>query len=187
MGCGSKGLKKALSPGPSPINGRGEQDKTKDTPLARLRERGGGEGDTLLDRAKTLRAEQTEAEQRLWYHLRANRLGGLKFKRQKPLGPYIVDIVCMEHALIVEADGGQHAENQAYDQKRDNWLREQGFRVLRFWNNEVLGETEAVLERILAAALSPNPSPINGRGEPNASADTPLARLRERGRGRGQP
>ncbi len=145
------------------------------------------ENDTLLKRAKTLRAEQTEAEQRLWYHLRANRLNGLKFKRQKPLGPYIVDFVCMEHALIVEADGGHHEGNQAYDLRRDNWLREQGFRVLRFWNNEVLGETEAVLEKILTATLSPNPSPINGGGEPNPGTKTPLARLRERGRGRGSP
>jgi len=144
-----------------------------------------GEGDTLLDHAKTLRAEQTDAEQHLCYFLRANRLNGLKFKRQKPMGPYIVDFVCMEHALIVEADGGQHGENQAYGQRRDNWLREQGFRVLRFWNNEVLSETEAVLEKIFAAALSPSPSPMNGRGEQMADTDTPLARLRERGWGRG--
>lgn len=182
MGCGSRGLKSTLSPGPSPASGRGEIEAPRPT-----WERGGGEGDSLLDRAKALRAEQTDAEQRLWYHLRANRLNGLKFKRQKPLGPYIVDFVCMEHALIVEADGGQHEENQAYDQRRDNWLREQGFRVLRFWNNEILGETEAVLESILAIALSPNPSPINGRGEQGETKDTPLARLRERGRGRGQP
>lgn len=134
---------------PSPASGRGA----------------GGEGDTLLDRAKRLRSTSTEAETRLWYHLRAHRLNGLKFKRQKPFGPYIVDFVCMEHKLIVEVDGGQHAEAIGYDQKRDAWLEAQGFRVLRFWNNEVLGETEAVLERVLAEALSPGPSPMNGRGE----------------------
>ena len=132
---------------PSPASGRGA----------------GGEGDSLLDRAKRLRSTMTEAEARLWYHLRAHRLGGHKFKRQKPLGPYIVDFVCMEHRLVVEVDGGQHAEARAYDAKRDAWLEARGFRVLRFWNNEVLEETEAVLERILQA-LSPGPSPMSGRG-----------------------
>jgi adenine-specific DNA-methyltransferase len=71
----------------------------------------------------------------------------------------------MEHKLIVEVDGGQHAEAIGYDRKRDAWLETQGFRVLRFWNNEVLAEMEAVLERILAEALSPNPSPASRRGE----------------------
>lgn len=136
-------------PLPSPASGRG----------------GGGEGDTLLDRAKRLRSASTEAETRLWSHLRAHRLNGLKFKRQKPLGPYIVDFVCLECKLIVEVDGGQHAEAIGYDMRRDAWLETQGFRVLRFWNNEVLGETEAVLEKIQEGALSPGPSPTRGRGE----------------------
>ena len=102
----------------------------------------------VLSNAKTLRANQTEAEQRLWYHLRAHRFMGLKFKRQKPMGRYIVDFVCMEQRLIIELDGGQHAEQVKYDQHRDEWLRSQGYTVLRFWNNEVMQQLEGVLEQI---------------------------------------
>ncbi len=120
----------------------------------------------MPNNAKTLRTNQTEAEQRLWYHLRAHRFMGLKFKRQKPMGRYIVDFVCLEHRLIIEIDGGQHAEQVAYDQHRDTWLRSQGFTVLRFWNNKVMQQLEAVLEQIRCTiALSPNPSPASGRGE----------------------
>lgn len=78
----------------------------------------------MLQHAKTLRSNQTDAEQRLWYHLRAHRFMGLKFKRQKPIGNYIVDFVCLARKLIVEIDGGQHAEQAGYDQRRDAWLRE---------------------------------------------------------------
>ncbi len=120
----------------------------------------------ILSNAKTLRTHQTDAEQRLWYHLRAHRFMDMKFKRQKPVGNYIVDFVCLEQKLIVEIDGGQHAEQMTYDQCRDAWLRNQGYRVLRFWNNEVLQQLEGVLEKIrLAIALSPYPSPTRGRGE----------------------
>ena len=120
----------------------------------------------VLNKAKTLRTNQTEAEQRLWYHLRAHRFMGLKFKRQKPMGRYIVDFVCMERQLIIELDGGQHAEQMAYDQHRDAWLRSQGYTVLRFWNNEVMHQLEDVLEQIRnTISLSPSPSPTRGRGE----------------------
>ena len=120
----------------------------------------------MLDKAKALRTNQTDAEQRLWYYLRAHRFLGLKFKRQKPIGRYIVDFVCMERGLIVEVDGGQHAENVIQDQQRDAWLRSQGYAVLRFWNNDVMRELESVLESIrLAVALSPSPSPASERGE----------------------
>jgi very-short-patch-repair endonuclease len=118
-----------------------------------------------------LRTDQTEAEQRLWYHLRARRFMDLKFKRQKPIGRYIVDFVCLAPKLIVELDGGQHAEQVAYDDARDKWLRNEGFAILRFWNNQILNETEAVLEAIrqavvdLGTTLSPSPSPARGRGE----------------------
>ncbi|MBS0309676.1 MAG: endonuclease domain-containing protein [Proteobacteria bacterium] len=128
----------------------------------------------LRERAKTLRKHQTEAEQRLWYFLRAHRFMNLKFKRQEPIGSYIVDFVCHTHQLIIEADGGQHAENMAYDQTRDAWLAAQGFTMMRFWNNEILQQTDAVLEKIRlavegfalssAAALSPAPLP-KGEGE----------------------
>lgn len=89
----------------------------------------------MLNSAKTLRSKQTDAEQRLWHHLRAHRFQGLKFKRQKPMGRYIVDFICMERQLIIEIDGGQHSEQMDYDQSRDAWLRSQGYTVLRFWNN----------------------------------------------------
>ncbi|WP_019447467.1 endonuclease domain-containing protein [Cupriavidus sp. BIS7] len=123
--------------------------------------------------ARELRSHQTTAEERLWYYLRAHRFMGLKFKRQQPVGPYIADFICMEYKLIVEADGGQHGSLGDFD--RDVWLSEQGYTVLRFWNNQIQGEIEAVLETIRQAvlakgfvespALSPDPSPVNGRGE----------------------
>jgi very-short-patch-repair endonuclease len=111
-------------------------------------------GKKVLINAKTLRTNQTDAEQRMWYHLRAHRFMGLKFKRQKPLGHYIVDFVCEEQRLIIEIDGGQHAEQVEYDQHQDAWLRSQGYTVLRFWNNEVMQQLESVLEQIrLTVAL----------------------------------
>ncbi|MBS4099137.1 MAG: endonuclease domain-containing protein [Sulfuricella sp.] len=121
--------------------------------------------------AKALRAGQTDAEQKLWVHLRAHRFMDLKFKRQKPVGRYIVDFVCLEQRLIIEIDGGQHAEQTEYDQCRDAWLRNQGYAVLRFWNNVVLQQLEEVLEQIrLAVTLSPGPSPTTrGRGEQNGA------------------
>ena len=103
-----------------------------------------------------------------WLHLRAHRLQGFKFKRQQPIGFYIVDFVCFEARLIVEADGGHHAEQVEYDTRRDDWLRSQGFTVLRFWNNDILGNTEGVLETILSACRervdSPSPQPLPRQG-----------------------
>ena len=96
---------------------------------------------------------------KLWYHLRGHRFEGLKFKRQKPFGSYIVDFICLDRLLIVELDGGQHSEQMQYDQRRDDWLRAQGYTVLRFWNNQVLQELPAVLECIRLAALAGRPSP----------------------------
>ncbi|HEU0234510.1 MAG TPA: DUF559 domain-containing protein [Gallionella sp.] len=81
---------------------------------------------SLLGNAKTLRRNQTDAEQKLWYHLRAHRFMGRKFKRQKPIGRYVVDFVCLEEKLVIELDGGQHAENVEYDKARDSWLRSEG-------------------------------------------------------------
>ncbi|MFA7634041.1 MAG: DUF559 domain-containing protein, partial [Thiohalomonadaceae bacterium] len=103
----------------------------------------------------------------LWFYLRARRFMGLKFRRQKPVGNYIVDFVCHAPKLVVEIDGGQHVEQLAYDRRRDAYLCRQGFTVLRFWNNQVFNETDAVLESIRQAVitLSPSPSPASGRGE----------------------
>lgn len=124
---------------------------------------------SLLDRAKELRSHQTEAEQRLWYHLRAHRFMNLKFKRQKPLGPYIVDFICHDLGLIVDVDGGQHQEAAEYDRRRDAWLQEQGYRVLRFWNNEVMQQMDGVPEAIrvfVEGSRSPShPTPLPPAGE----------------------
>ncbi len=93
----------------------------------------------------------TEAEKCLWKHLRNAGLG-FKFHRQKPIGQFIPDFVCFKKKVIVEADGSQHLGSE-YDLERDAWLEGQGFRVLRFWNNEILGNTEGVLERIREVLL----------------------------------
>jgi len=110
--------------------------------------------------AKNLRNQMTEAEKFLWYMLKAKNFYGFKFRRQAPIGKYIVDFVCYDRKLIVEIDGGQHASLvKEQDEVRDQWLEKEGFTVLRFWNNEVLGNRNGVLERISAYLLpSPNPS-----------------------------
>ena len=97
--------------------------------------------------AKDLRTHMTDAERLLWKHLRAHRLNGQKFRRQQPIGPYIVDFVHLGARLVIEADGGQHNDNAA-DQERDDWLKAEGYRVMRFWNNDILQNTDAVLEEI---------------------------------------
>ena len=106
-----------------------------------------------LEFAKQLRKRQTEAEECLWRQLRAHRFLGLKFRRQKPIGVYIVDFICHEHHLIIEVDGGQHQQMQKYDQQITNELIKAGYKVLRFWNNEVLQETQSVLEAIRLAVV----------------------------------
>ncbi len=117
--------------------------------------------------ARRLRRDSTQAEQKLWRYLRARSLGGFKFVRQKPIGPYIVDFVCREKRLVIEVDGGQHADNSR-DAVRDRWLMEHRYRVLRFWNNEVLENIEGVWDTIFAAAsaaTSPHPDPLPACGE----------------------
>ncbi|UOO81700.1 endonuclease domain-containing protein [Uruburuella testudinis] len=104
----------------------------------------------LLNHAKVMRREMTDAEQRLWHYLRAGRLNGYKFRRQQPMGRYIVDFVCVTPKLIVEADGGQHAEQAEYDEERSQYLHGLGFTVLRFWNDEILRQTDDVLAQILS-------------------------------------
>jgi very-short-patch-repair endonuclease len=102
---------------------------------------------TSKARARAMRAEPTDAEKRLWHALRDRRLEALKFRRQAPIGPYIVDFVCVAHWLIVEADGSQHAENQR-DVARDAWLAQKGYTVLRFTNRDILTARESVLATI---------------------------------------
>ncbi len=111
-----------------------------------------------------LRSHMTESESRLWRHLRAHRLDGQKFRRQQPIGPYVVDFVHFGARLIVEADGGQH-NDAPHDKQRDDWLRQQGFTVLRFWNNEIMGNLESVLATIMdAVTRPPSPQPLSRKG-----------------------
>jgi very-short-patch-repair endonuclease len=112
-----------------------------------------------VDRARGLRETMTDAERKLWYRLRNRQLDGHKFRRQHEIDPYIVDFVCAEAMLIVELDGGQHAEQQKYDDRRTRHLEAKGYRVLRFWNNDALMKIENVLEVILASLASPAPHP----------------------------
>ena len=124
--------------------------------------------------AKTLRKRLTDAERKLWKHLRAKQMDGCKFRRQEPIGKYIADFVCHEKLIVVEADGGQHSLNKTADNEREQWLKGQGYRVLRFWNNEVLMNITGVLEVIRESCLkSPSPlsPPVKG-GE--RSVDAPV-------------
>jgi very-short-patch-repair endonuclease len=107
----------------------------------------------LASRAKRLRRDMTDAERKLWHGLKDRRLAHLKFRRQHAIGTYIADFVCLERGLIVEVDGGQHADSAA-DSRRDATLTAAGFRVLRFWNNEVLQALEGVLDTITAEAAN---------------------------------
>ena len=109
-----------------------------------------GPSDFKTERARLLRQNSTNAEHRLWYRLRSRSINGHKFVRQEPIGPYTVDFVCREKRLIVEVDGGQHADNTR-DKERDKWLVDHGYRVVRFWNNEILKNIEGVLETIATA------------------------------------
>jgi very-short-patch-repair endonuclease len=99
--------------------------------------------------ARTLRKKSTDAERLLWKNLRRRQLCAYKFRRQQPIGAYIVDFVCLEKKLIIELDGGQHTEQVEYDEKRSAWLRELGYRVLRYWNHDVLKSPDIVLVNIL--------------------------------------
>jgi adenine-specific DNA-methyltransferase len=110
-----------------------------------------------VSRARSLRARMTEVESRLWYLLRDNRFQDYKFRRQYPIGPYIADFACAKALLIIEADGGQHCENQA-DATRTAYMEAHGWRILRFWNNEILQQTDAVLEVIQVSLNEPSPA-----------------------------
>ncbi len=101
-------------------------------------------------RARALRRALTDAERKLWRALRDRRMQSIKFRRQAPVGPYIADFLCIEHRLVIEADGSQHAES-VRDNARDSWLTRNGYRVLRFWNHEILTGQENVLATIAAA------------------------------------
>jgi very-short-patch-repair endonuclease len=116
-------------------------------PLSRVRERVGVRADAKA-KARELRGRITEPEALLWQQLRGRRFQDFKFRRQRPLGPYILDFVCLEAGLVIEIDGGQHSEQQTYDQARTALIETQGLTVIRFWNHEVMNETPVVLEKI---------------------------------------
>ncbi len=102
-------------------------------------------------KARALRARSTDAERKLWAELGNRQLGGYKFRRQHPMGPYVVDFACLAQRLVVELDGGQHAMAKDKDDQRTRWLESQGYRVVRFWNHDVLENMDGVLQALLTA------------------------------------
>jgi very-short-patch-repair endonuclease len=110
------------------------------------------------DRARRLRRDQTDTEEQLWDWLRGGRLDGWKWRRQVPVGPFIVDFLCLEAALVVELDGGIHAEQADRDARRDAYLRTRGLQVLRFWNSELSVDFGRVRQTILSACRESDPS-----------------------------
>ena len=144
---------------------------------SRLRE---GSGEGMSDkgyarptaRARELRANATDAERKLWRHLSARQVAGARFNRQVPIGPFICDFVSRGGRLIVEVDGGQHDLNQEADRRRTCYLEKRGFRVIRFWNNDVMENIEGVITAIEGALVdSPSPNPSRKR---EGSLDVPV-------------
>jgi len=132
---------------------------------------------SVVATARKLRRNSTDVERKLWHRLRDKQVEGFRFRRQRPIGKYIVDFICLEAKLIVELDGGQHAESTVNDAKRTVFLESLGYRVLRFWNHEVIENIERVLERMceeLPVAQSPTPPsalPLAGEGTDRLGVD----------------
>ncbi len=108
---------------------------------------------SIVATARKLRRSSTDVERKLWHRIRDKQVEGFRFRRQRPVGRFIVDFICLDARLIVELNGGQHAENVAHDKKRTAFLESLGYRVLRFWNSEVIENIEGVLERLREALL----------------------------------
>jgi len=109
--------------------------------------------------ARQLRKSETDAERKIWQQLRSRILSEAKFRRQHPVGPYVVDFICINEKLIIKLDGSQHQQQQDYDAARTAFLEQAGYRVLRFWDNDVLVNTESVMQVIFEALVSPSPQP----------------------------
>jgi len=139
--------------------------RQREESLAHTGGEGTGEGGRSRGLARGLRRRQTDSERVLWWQLRDRQLHHAKFRRQHPIGPYIVDFCCPEHGLVVELDGGHHAAQVQADARRTAFLRQRGYRVLRFWDHDVLGNREAVLQAIEQALIPPHPSPLPPRRE----------------------
>ncbi|TDT56814.1 very-short-patch-repair endonuclease [Enterobacter sp. AG5470] len=122
-----------------------------------------------ITHARALRKALTPQERQLWRQLRSRRFACYKFRRQHPIGPWIVDFACCEARLVIELDGGQHEEQRGYDNRRTRWLEAEGWKLLRFWNNELARNEEGMMMRILDVLQvllpSPRPSPWKGEGE----------------------
>jgi len=145
------GREEKRRPNPSPLVGEGGSRASREP----------GEGASpAVAKARSLRRKMTDAEKKLWYVLRDRRFKDAKFRRQVPLGRYVADFLSFEKKVVVELDGAQHAESKT-DVKRDNWFSSQGFRVLRFWNNDVLTNIEGVYDRLssVVGGNRPHPSP----------------------------
>jgi adenine-specific DNA-methyltransferase len=140
----------------------------------------------MTSRPQELRRSQTDAERLLWFELRDRRLAGWKFRRPHPIGPFVADFVSLERKLVVEIDGGQHAERVQDDRKRTALLEQLGFRVVRYWNNEVLGNVSGVLEDMLKHLGGPSPQPSPRTQGEGASLPSPCGRG-VGGEGKGSP
>ena len=125
----------------------------------------------MRDRARQLRRNMTAAEKALWSHIRRRKLGGFRFRRQFPLGSYILDFVCFPRRLVLEMDGGQHDEERGYDEARTAWLNSQGFLVRRFWNHQVFAEWDTVEEEILKCLRSRQAASTPDLSDAPADAD----------------
>jgi very-short-patch-repair endonuclease len=169
-------MKRSRNNKPSPLAGEGGAHRSRIYPRSKRKlsksaiadlECAPGEGAKLrFTRARAMRSAMTDAERKLWLALRDRRLKG-KFRRQVPVGPFIADFVSYEYRLVIEVDGGQHA-NATSDDRRDRWFAVNNFKVIRFWNNDVLSNLDGVLETITATldATAPHPA-LASRGHPS--------------------
>ncbi len=150
------------------------------TPSPLMWEKAGMGVRSIVATARKLRRSSTDVERKLWHRIRDKQIEEFRFRRQRPIEKYIVDFICLEAQLIVELDAGQHAENVAHDQKRSAFLHERGYRVLRFWNSEVIENIEGVLERLrevlLLTRLDPTLTlPLVGEGTDLAGVEVVAA------------
>jgi very-short-patch-repair endonuclease len=156
----------------------------RSTPSPALRGKAGMGVRKAVQRARELRKNPTDTERKLWHHIRDKQLDNFRFRRQRPIGKYIVDFICLEANLVIELDGGQHAEQLQYDAERTKYLTAQGLHVLRYWNNDVMQNIAGVLEDIRTALIQrvslstpSRPSPREGK-EPTVPVEEVSAPMR---------